>query len=61
MVMMGLIVFVWSFYDFGIVLGIWVLFVMVKLVVLWLLLFVNLEVIFVSIVVWFLGKDSVIE
>lgn len=57
----GLIALAWSLYDPGIALGTWALLATAKLAASRLPLFVNSEVIFASIVVWFLGKDSAIE
>ena len=53
--------FAWSLYDPKIAFGIWALLATAKLAASRLPLFVNSEVIFASIVVWFLGKDSAIE
>ncbi len=57
----GLIALAWSRYDPQIALGTWALLATAKLAASRLPLFVNAEVIFASIVVWFLGKDSAIE
>ena len=57
----GLIALAWSLYDPKIAFGIWALLATAKLAASRLPLFVNSEVIFASIVVWFLGKDSAIE
>lgn len=57
----GLIAVAWSLYDPAIALGTWALLATAKLAASRLPLFVNAEVIFASIVIWFLGKDSDIE
>jgi hypothetical protein len=57
----GLIAVAWSLYDPAIALGTWALLATAKLAASRLPLFVNAEVIFASIVIWFLGKDSAIE
>ena len=56
-----LIAVAWSLYAPQIALGIWALLATAKLMASRLPLFVNTEVIFASIVVWFLGKGSAIE
>ena len=57
----GLIALAWSFYAPQIALGIWALLATAKLMASRLPLFVNTEVIFANIVIWFLGKNSDIE
>jgi hypothetical protein len=57
----GLIAIAWSLYAPEIALGMWALLATAKLMASRLPLFVNPEVIFASIVIWFLGKGSAIE
>jgi hypothetical protein len=57
----GLIALAWSLYAPQIALGIWALLATAKLMASRLPLFVNTEVIFANIVIWFLGKNSEIE
>jgi hypothetical protein len=57
----GLIAIAWSLYAPQIAFGMWALLATAKLMASRLPLFVNPEVIFASIVIWFLGKGSAIE
>jgi hypothetical protein len=57
----GLIAVAWSLYSPQIAFGMWALLATAKLMASRLPLFVNPEVIFASIVIWFLGKGSAIE
>jgi hypothetical protein len=57
----ALIAIAWSLYAPEIALGMWALLATAKLMASRLPLFVNPEVIFASIVIWFLGKGSAIE
>ena len=57
----GLIAIAWSLYAPEIALGMWALLATAKLMASRLPLFVNTEVIFANIVIWFLGKGSAIE
>jgi len=57
----GLIAVAWSLYDPQVALGTWALLATAKLAASRLPLFVNAEVIFAAIVIWFLGNDSEIE
>lgn len=57
----GLIAVAWSLYSPQVALGTWALLATAKLMASRLPLFVNTEVIFANIVIWFLGKDSQIE
>lgn len=57
----SLIAIAWSLYAPQIALGMWALLATAKLMASRLPLFVNTEVIFASIVIWFLGKGSAIE
>lgn len=57
----GLIALAWSAYAPQIALGVWALLATAKLMASRLPLFVNTEVIFANIVIWFLGKNSEIE
>ncbi len=57
----GLIAIAWHLCAPGIPLGIWALLATAKLMASRLPLFVNTEVIFANIVIWFLGKGSAIE
>jgi hypothetical protein len=57
----GLIALAWSLYAPEIALGLWALLATAKLMASRLPLFVNSEVIFANIVIWFLGKGSAIE
>ncbi len=57
----GLIALAWSLYSPQVALGTWALLATAKLMASRLPLFVNTEVIFANIVIWFLGKDSQIE
>jgi hypothetical protein len=56
-----LIALAWHLYDAKIALGMWALLATAKLMASRLPLFVNSEVIFANIVIWFLGKNSEIE
>ncbi len=56
-----LIALAWHLYDPEIALGIWALLATAKLMASRLPLFVNTEVIFANIVIWFLGKNSEIQ
>ena len=56
-----LIALAWHLYDPQIALGVWVLLATAKLMASRLPLFVNTEVIFANIVIWFLGKNSEIQ
>lgn len=57
----GLIALAWSLFEPKIAFGMWALLATAKLMASRLPLFVNSEVIFANIVIWFLGKDSAIE
>lgn len=57
----GLIALAWSLYAPKIAFGIWALLATAKLMASRLPLFVNTEVIFANIVIWFLGRNSEIE
>jgi hypothetical protein len=57
----GLIAVAWSLYSPEIALGTWALLATAKLMASRLPLFVNTEVIFANIVIWFLGRNSEIE
>lgn len=56
-----LIALAWHLYDPQIALGVWALLATAKLMASRLPLFVNTEVIFANIVIWFLGKNSEIQ
>lgn len=57
----ALIALAWHLYDPRIALEVWALLATAKLMASRLPLFVNAEVIFANIVIWFLGKDSEIQ
>ncbi|UVO55389.1 hypothetical protein [Sphingomonas sp. SUN039] len=57
----GLIAVAWALFEPKVAFGMWALLATAKLMASRLPLFVNSEVIFANIVIWFLGKDSVIE